>query len=155
MELRSLANGDEDLESFFSDDSTPAPQSATTDVGPDINQFENFGDYLTAVVDHAKAGGADKKNILAGVDVPNVGSGSNSNESDDLDDLDDLDVLLDSLGSFESPSSKTTEAPPSRASSGEVDYGNYKMPELKALLKSKGLKVGGTKAELIQRLENN
>ena len=84
MELRSLANGDEDLESFFSDDSTPAPQSATTDVGPDINQFENFGDYLTAVVDHAKAGGADKKNFLAGVDVPNVGSGSNSIESDGI-----------------------------------------------------------------------
>lgn len=150
MELRSLANGDEDLESFFSDDSAPAPPPAAPDVGPDINEFENFGEYLTAVVDHAKAGGAEKKGFLA-KNAPSS-SGGSSATSDDFDDLDDL---LDSLGSFEGPVKEARTAPPPPRASGEADYGNYKIPELKALLKGKGLRVGGTKAELIQRLQDN
>lgn len=148
MELRSLASGDEDLESFFSTESVPeaASPAPAADAGPNINEFENFGDYLTAVVDHAKAGGGDKRNLLG------TESGRTKEEIDDLDDLDDL---LNTLGSFDGSIKESREPPQEPASSEGPDYTSYKIPELKALLKDRGLRVGGSKSELIQRLHEN
>ena len=54
------------------------------------------------------------------------------------------------------PRVATPAAPPrvaTPAATPTVNYNTMKVPELKDLLRTKGLKVGGTKAELIQRLQ--
>ena len=45
------------LEDFYTgSDSSNNDDSKTSSSGPEMEQFENFGDYLTAIVDHAKSG---------------------------------------------------------------------------------------------------
>ena len=43
-------------------------------------------------------------------------------------------------------------APPAAAPPAGNDYAKQTVPELKALLKARGLKVGGKKADLVDRL---
>ena len=69
--------------------------------------------------------------------------------------LDDLDVQLE----HESPVEKETaaieqSAPQHHHDANNSDLASLTVPELKDLLRSKGLKVGGKKSELIERLQS-
>ena len=66
-------------------------------------------------------------------------------DEDDLGDEDDAE-LLSILGIGGG------DAPPAVPVASSESYDTMKVPELKALLKEKGLKVGGKKAELVARL---
>ena len=132
---------------------SPSPSSSS---GPDMEQFENFGDYLTAIVDHAKSGGGETGyEAASSVPPPPSSSSSAGKESDDED---ELDAFLDSLdlNAFDEINKSTRGGAGAGVGAGDVggpDYSNYKVADLKALLKERGLKVGGTKSELISRLQ--
>ena len=76
--------------------------------------------------------------------------------SDEDDDLGDDAELLSILGiggsDDEEPAQASAPAPAVPVASSE-SYETMKVPELKALLKERGLKVGGKKSELIERLQ--
>ena len=75
-----------------------------------------------------------------------------SDEDDDLgDDAELLSILGIGGGGDEEPAQASAPAPAVPVASSE-SYDTMKVPELKALLKEKGLKVGGKKAELVARL---
>ena len=75
-----------------------------------------------------------------------------SDEDDDLgDDAELLSILGIGGGGDEEPAQASASAPAVPVASSE-SYDTMKVPELKALLKEKGLKVGGKKAELVARL---
>ena len=131
----------------------PSPSSSS---GPDMEQFENFGDYLTAIVDHAKSGGGET-GYEAASSVPPPPS-SSSPAGTESDDEDELDAFLDSLdlNAFDEINKSTRGGAGAGVGAGVgagPDYSNYKVADLKALLKKRGLKVGGTKSELISRLQ--
>ena len=65
-------------------------------------------------------------------------------DEDDLGDEDDAELLsILGIGGDDAPPAVPVAT---------TDYDAMKVPELKALLKEKGLKVGGKKAELVARL---
>ena len=75
-----------------------------------------------------------------------------SDEDDDLgDDAELLSILGIGGGGDEEPAQASAPAPAVPVASSE-SYDTMKVPELKALLKERGLKVGGKKAELVARL---
>ena len=65
-------------------------------------------------------------------------------------------LFADSPASFSKtpPGEKGFDAPPQDKMIGAPDYSKMSVPELKAALKAKDLRVGGTKPELVERLEN-
>ena len=65
-------------------------------------------------------------------------------DDDDLGDEDDAELLsILGIGGGDAPDAVPVAT---------TDYDAMKVPELKALLKERGLKVGGKKAELVARL---
>ena len=78
-------------------------------------------------------------------------------DSDDSDDDADIDAFMEEvLGSSEDKGDEVSisEDDSSSESLDEANLTAMTVPELKEILKSKGLKVGGKKAELIERLLN-
>ena len=85
--------------------------------------------------------------------------GSKSDEASFEDDFFSslMDDVADELDKTESNASSTKESVKVVNASTEFkgDYSSMTVPELKDMLKSKGLKVGGKKAELIERLQSS
>merc|ERR1719298_156663 len=54
-----------------------------------------------------------------------------------------------------SPTFRDDDTPPSKAEEEPIDYSKMTVAQLKDLLRSKGMKLSGKKAELIERLESS
>jgi len=63
--------------------------------------------------------------------------------------------LIDTIADEVEASSRQGDAPSKLTSSEQSDFAKLTVPELKDVLRSKGLKIGGSKRELIERLQNS
>ena len=64
-----------------------------------------------------------------------------------------MDNLADEVES--TPRVEKQSSKPKAAATSSGDFDSMSVPELKDLLRSKGMKVGGRKSELIDRLQGN
>lgn len=117
------------------------------------NAEEGIDDFFASL--ESEIGNVGDASSISGVDVALRDDSSTSREVDDADDF--FSSLIEDLA--QEMSSKETESEVIVSTKAISDSRNRNLssltvPELKDLLRSKGLKVGGTKAELIDRLQS-
>ena len=139
-----------------------ARKARNFDLADDIRE-ELLQDYMVDVDDRAKEwmvmepeGGAwadddDETNIVSKEEWES--DGSVEEEEDDEGDVADDEVTAEEEEDDEEEEEEAVE--PVQAALDEADLSSMTVPELKELLKEKGLKVSGKKAELIERLTDS
>ena len=91
-----------------------------------------------------------------------MGSALEESSDDIVEDVlgeDFFSGLIDEIADEVEASSRQEDAPPSSkqssSSSEQADFAKLTVPVLKDMLRDKGLKVGGKKSELIERLQQS
>jgi len=143
------SGGDKDSSEASTDDddffaSLQKEMGKALDDSPENSDEALDDDFFSSLIDEV----ADEL-----VSAPAKG-GDDASESEDDDD-DFFASLLDDFEAEEEPtSSKQHTSPSPSPEPTHVDYTSLTVPALKDILRSKGLKVGGKKAELIERLQS-
>lgn len=135
----------------------PEPSSSGNDSGDDDAFFANLESELSSSLGSGDAGSSDDDFFVSLQDEMNESfNKSPAKENSELQDdffsslMDDVADEVESTPRVEKQSSK-----PKAAAASSGDFDSMSVPELKDLLRSKGMKVGGRKSELIDRLQGN
>lgn len=103
---------------------------------PQMEDFSNFEDYLTALVSHKQGKSSD-----------NSSSSSNARAARTSSPQDDLDSFLNVLQEDEEKQKNS-----SNSNNNSKDYESMTVKDLKEKLRVRGMPTSGTKAELVSRL---
>lgn len=135
---------DADIFGFLDLDKKPQPANkGETPTGDEDDFFASLEEELESTLEGAKSTGAlddDDDDLFAS--LKEEGSAKLSSDNDVYNGSDD------GIASSKNSAKKNTERP----SMNIQDLGKLKVPELKEMLRERGLKVSGNKAELIDRL---
>lgn len=149
-----------DLKEATKDEPNQSRRKTTQPVLESPSQEDDFFASLEAELGDTLSEGTASKSDDA-FDFLSTDSKSGQSSNDEQDDFfsqleSDLSSALDDTAVPSSSSLSEEESkpkPPSKAPSHNSDLGSLTVPELKDMLREKGLKVTGKKAELIERLK--
>jgi len=169
------SGGDSDLDDddFFSNLEAELSQSLGDDFGDDDGKSESDDDddffaslqsEMGKALDEAPAKKSapvdDDDDFFASLQSE-LGSALEESSDDSVEDVlgeDFFSGLIDEIADEVEASSRQEDAPPSikqsSSSSEQTDFAKLTVPVLKDMLRDKGLKVGGKKSELIERLQH-
>eukprot|EP00984_Skeletonema_dohrnii_P008734 scaffold3263_cov121-Skeletonema_dohrnii-CCMP3373.AAC.3 len=170
------SGGDSDLDDddFFSNLEAELSQSLGDDFGDDDGKSESDDDddffaslqsEMGKALDEAPAKKSapvdDDDDFFASLQSE-LGSALEESSDDSVEDVlgeDFFSGLIDEIADEVEASSRQEDAPPSSkqssSSSEQTDFAKLTVPVLKDMLRDKGLKVGGKKSELIERLQQS
>jgi len=161
-------NSDLDDDDFFSNLEAELSQSLgddRTDSNDDDDFFANLQNEMGKALGESPAKSNKKKRAPVDDDdffatlQSEMGRALDKSPEDNVDDVfgdDFFSGLIDEIADeVEASSRQEVTASKQRSSSEKSDFSQLTVPELKDMLRSKGLKVGGKKSELIERLQQS